>query len=262
MALGLCEVLPYLGETSTGCVITSGLLPCVIERRKSSLRGRKIVDPQCRTNESQDVVGGVLRMRDHLAPPIQGRLISATIGDLGSEAGRVYVVGVHLQGPPGGQHRRFGVAATQMRGRDADQVSLLPLTKKTDADDREGDEKKQTNDSADDELNESPLGFFRVFLQWAERKGQLLEVNLGAFALRLGEGVEGTASASVQTMILLHSRSKEQREAIRNLVHLVLTRDMGTFNPDRFKDWIKEVRTSRTALRFASSSHVPFDDRT
>jgi len=89
-------------------------------------------------------------------------------------------------------------------------------------------------------------------------------------------------------MIQMHSRPKEQREAIRNLVHLVLTRDMGTFNPDRFKDWvkdvdarfrkvgltlrfeirsrtvhftIKEVRTSRIAFKFAASTRVPFDDR-
>lgn len=89
-------------------------------------------------------------------------------------------------------------------------------------------------------------------------------------------------------MIQLHSRPKEQREAIRNLVQLVLTRDMGTFNPDRFKDWIKdtdarfrkvgltllfeirsrtvhftikEVRTSRTAFKFTASTRVQFDDR-
>ncbi|MDP9100323.1 MAG: hypothetical protein M3N48_15225 [Verrucomicrobiota bacterium] len=168
-------------------------------------------------------------------------------------------------------------------------MALLPLTKKADPDDREGDEKKQTNDSADDELNESPLGFFRVLLQWAERKGRPLEVNLGAFERWLDcVRKAGTASASVPTMILMHSRPKEQREAIRNLVHLVLTRDMGTFTAERFKDWIKEtdarfrkvgltllfdirmrtvhftikeVRTSRTAFRFSSSSHVPFDDR-
>ena len=42
-------------------------------------------------------------------------------------------------------------------------------------------------------------------------------------------------------MLQLHSRPKEQREAIRNLVHLVLTRDMGTFNPERFKDWIRDM---------------------
>lgn len=89
-------------------------------------------------------------------------------------------------------------------------------------------------------------------------------------------------------MILMHSRPKEQREAVRNLVHTVLTRDMGTFNPERFKDWIKEIdarfrkvgltlaftirhrsvhftikemRSGRTAFRFAASTHVPFEDR-
>jgi hypothetical protein len=89
-------------------------------------------------------------------------------------------------------------------------------------------------------------------------------------------------------MLLMHSRPKEQREAVRNLVHSVLTRDMGTFNPERFKDWIKdvdarfrkvgltlvfeirsrsvhftikEVRTSRTAYKFTASTRVPFDDR-
>ena len=89
-------------------------------------------------------------------------------------------------------------------------------------------------------------------------------------------------------MIQMHSRPKEQREAIRNLVQLVLIRDMGMFNPDRFKDWvkdidarfrkvgltmifeirsrtvhftIKEIRTSRVAFKFAASTRVPFDDR-
>ena len=33
-------------------------------------------------------------------------------------------------------------------------------------------------------------------------------------------------------MMQMHSRPKEQREAIRNLVNLVLTRDMGTFTAD------------------------------
>jgi len=86
----------------------------------------------------------------------------------------------------------------------------------------------------------------------------------------------------------MHSRPKEQREAMRNLLHLVLVRDMGSFNPDRFKDWIKdidarfrkvglkvffeirsrcvyftikEVRTSRTAFQFMASTRVPFDER-
>lgn len=89
-------------------------------------------------------------------------------------------------------------------------------------------------------------------------------------------------------MIQMHSRPKEQREAVRNLVHSVLTRDMGTFNPERFKDWIKEVdarfrkvgltlifeirsrsvyfsikeiRTGRTAYKFTASTRVPFEDR-
>jgi hypothetical protein len=89
-------------------------------------------------------------------------------------------------------------------------------------------------------------------------------------------------------MILMHSRPKEQREAIRQLVHSVLTREMSTFTPERFKDWIKdidtkfrkvgltllfairdrsvhftikEIRSRRTAYKFTASSHVPFDDR-
>jgi hypothetical protein len=89
-------------------------------------------------------------------------------------------------------------------------------------------------------------------------------------------------------MILMHSRPKEQREAIRQLVHSVLTREMSTFNPERFKEWIKdldarfrkvgltllftirdrsvnftikEIRSRRTAYKFTASSHVPFEDR-
>ena len=86
----------------------------------------------------------------------------------------------------------------------------------------------------------------------------------------------------------LHSVSKGQREVIRQLVHSVLVRDMGSFNPERFKDWIKrtdtsfrkaaltltfkihdrvvhfeikELRTGRVAFRFNASTLVPFDDR-
>jgi hypothetical protein len=89
-------------------------------------------------------------------------------------------------------------------------------------------------------------------------------------------------------MIQMHSLPKEQREAVRNLVHMVLTRDMASFNPERFKDWIKdvdarfrkvgltlsfeirtrvvhftikEIRSRRTAFRFAASTHVQFEDR-
>ena len=86
----------------------------------------------------------------------------------------------------------------------------------------------------------------------------------------------------------LHSRSKEQREAVRQLIYLVLTRDMGTFNPDRFKHWIKEtdskfrkvglmlkfeikdrfvyfrikeIRNGRIIYQFDSSTRVSFDER-
>jgi len=86
----------------------------------------------------------------------------------------------------------------------------------------------------------------------------------------------------------MHSYSKEQREAVRHLLHTVLMRDMGTFTPERFKEWIKEmdakfrkvalnlqfqlsnrtvsftikeVRSGRTAFRFSSATRVRFDDR-
>ena len=85
----------------------------------------------------------------------------------------------------------------------------------------------------------------------------------------------------------MHSFSKEQREAVRHLLHTVLMRDMGSFTADRFKDWIKEmdakfrkaalsltfrihnrsvhftikeIRSGRTAFRFTSSTRVRFDD--
>lgn len=89
-------------------------------------------------------------------------------------------------------------------------------------------------------------------------------------------------------MVGLHSHSKEQREAVRQLLHAVIIRDMSTFNPERFKDWIKDldvrfrkvgmtmratisssrtvhfairdVRTKRGAFQFASSSRVQFED--
>ena len=86
----------------------------------------------------------------------------------------------------------------------------------------------------------------------------------------------------------MHSRPKEQREAIRQLLQSILVRDMATFNPERFKEWIKdtdarfrrvgltlrfiirdravhftvvEIRSRRTAYKFTASTHVPFDDR-
>lgn len=75
---------------------------------------------------------------------------------------------------------------------------------------------------------------------------------------------------------------------MRQLLHLVLVRDMGTFTPDRFKDWIKEMdqkfrkvaltlqfrihdrvvnfsvrelRSRRAVFQFDSSTRVSFDDR-
>ncbi len=85
----------------------------------------------------------------------------------------------------------------------------------------------------------------------------------------------------------MHSYSKEQREAVRQLVHLVLIRDMATFTPQQFKEWIKEtdtkfrkvaltlafrlndrtvhfsikeLRTGRVAFQFGASTRVRFDD--
>jgi hypothetical protein len=99
----------------------------------------------------------------------------------------------------------------------------------------------------------------------------------------------GTAFAHNDCMPAgMHSYSKEQREAVRHLLHTVLMRDMGSFDPQRFKEWIKEMdakfrkvalslvfnlhnrsvnftirelRTGRAAFRFTSSTRVRFDDR-
>jgi hypothetical protein len=89
-------------------------------------------------------------------------------------------------------------------------------------------------------------------------------------------------------MASLHSHSKEQREAVRQLVQAVLTRDMSTFTADAFKHWIKdsdakfrkvgltlkfdirervvyftvkEVRSGRAIYHFDSSTRVPFESR-
>jgi hypothetical protein len=86
----------------------------------------------------------------------------------------------------------------------------------------------------------------------------------------------------------MHSASKGQREVVRQLVHSVVLRDMGTFNAGRFKDWIKqtdanfrkvaltltfriherevdfavkEIRTGRTMYQFKSATRVRFEDR-
>jgi hypothetical protein len=89
-------------------------------------------------------------------------------------------------------------------------------------------------------------------------------------------------------MMGLHSATKGQREVVRQLVHSVLLRDMSTFNPERFKEWIKamdtnfrkvgltltfkihdrevhfaikEIRSGRTMYHFSSATYVRFDDR-
>jgi hypothetical protein len=89
-------------------------------------------------------------------------------------------------------------------------------------------------------------------------------------------------------MIGLHTATKGQREVIRQLVHAVMLRDMGNFNPERFKEWIKntdasfrkmamtltfkihdrevyfaikEVRTGRTVYHFTSATRVRFEER-
>ena len=92
----------------------------------------------------------------------------------------------------------------------------------------------------------------------------------------------------VARMTGLHSATKGQREVIRQLVHSVMLRDMGGFNPERFKEWIKptdanfrkmamtltfkihdrevhfaikEIRSGRTVFHFNSSTRVRFEDR-
>ena len=86
----------------------------------------------------------------------------------------------------------------------------------------------------------------------------------------------------------LHSATKGQREVIRQLVYSVMLRDMGTFNPERFREWIKgmdanfrkmaltlifkihdrevhftikEIRSGRTVYHFNSSTRVRFEAR-
>ena len=92
----------------------------------------------------------------------------------------------------------------------------------------------------------------------------------------------------IADMMGMHSASKGQREVVRQLVHSVVLRDMGTFNAERFKDWykqtdakfrkvaltlsfrihdrevdfaVKEVRTGRTVFHFTSATRVRFEDR-
>jgi hypothetical protein len=85
----------------------------------------------------------------------------------------------------------------------------------------------------------------------------------------------------------LHSYRKEQREVVSELVRKVIITDMANFNPERFKDWtknldyqfrkagltlrfeirqgtvhftIKDLRTGRRAYEFYTSTHVRYGD--
>ena len=93
---------------------------------------------------------------------------------------------------------------------------------------------------------------------------------------------------AAMAIIGLHSATKGQREVVRQLIHTVLLRDMSTFNPEGFKEWIKamdtnfrkvgltltfkihdrevhfaikEIRSGRTMYHFSSATHVRFGDR-
>jgi hypothetical protein len=104
-----------------------------------------------------------------------------------------------------------------------------------------------------------------------------------------GTGIDFAQSARMGIGVgSMHSYTKDQREVVNELVRKVIVCDMGTFTPDRFKDWIKnfdnqfrkrgltlrfeirqrtvhftikELRTGRRCFQFAASTHVRFDDR-
>jgi hypothetical protein len=86
---------------------------------------------------------------------------------------------------------------------------------------------------------------------------------------------------------VLHSYRKEQREAVNDLVRKVIVTDMTNLNPERFRDWtknldyqfrktgltlrfeirqgtvhftVKDLRTSRRVYEFHTSTRVLFDD--
>ena len=102
-------------------------------------------------------------------------------------------------------------------------------------------------------------------------------------------GDSGTDHAQNSRMAgSMHSFRKEQRAAVNDLVRKVLVADMTSFNPERFRDWtknldyqfrktgltlrfeirqgtvnftVKDVRTGRRAYEFHTSTRVLFDDR-
>ncbi len=85
----------------------------------------------------------------------------------------------------------------------------------------------------------------------------------------------------------MHSASKEQREAVRQLVQAVIICDLSSMTADRFRNWIqhldskfakvamkllfriekrrvtfsiKEIRTRRIVYHFAASTSVSFEE--
>ena len=115
-----------------------------------------------------------------------------------------------------------------------------------------------------------------------------LSIAASSITSRMGCRLGIVRAQNFALMTGLHSATKGQREVIRQLVHSVMLRDMGTFTPERFREWIKttdasfrkmamtltfkihdrevhfaikEIRTGRTVYHFTSSTHVRFEDR-
>ena|SRR5438105_2992058 len=110
--------------------------------------------------------------------------------------------------------------------------------------------------------------------------------EIGAVGQIISTGYFGIDSAQNPGMSATHSLSKGQREVVHELVRRLLICDMGSFNPERFKDWVKnldnqfrrmglalqfeirdrtvyftvkELRTGRRIYHFATSTRVPFE---
>jgi hypothetical protein len=104
--------------------------------------------------------------------------------------------------------------------------------------------------------------------------------------ITLGKGTD-IAQTFAMRAVGMHSYTKDQREAVSEMVRKVIVCDLGMFTPERFKDWIKytdyqfrktgltlrfdirnrvvhftvkEVRTGRRAYHFTASTRVRFDD--
>src|ERR1700674_173117 len=189
MGLRLCEIFLHLGQTSRRRVVSRGLFRCLVERVQRLLRGSAIIHAQSRPDEAEGVVEAVRSEFNDFAPPIQCRLISGSFGDLCHETGGIGVFGINLQGPPGAQHRRLRVTPAEIGGGDADQMALLPLMKKMQADNDERNQKNQTENSAHDELDESPFVFLRGGFQWLTLNVAFLKSIIRVPHARISEGV-------------------------------------------------------------------------